>query len=167
MQGGQGASTPEVCRALRVARERAGLERAGVARVSGVTTAELRRIEAGESRPSIALLQRLASAVGTRLTEIVRLANEPSAGVPVAKATEAADARGASRTRSHLGVEELAQAIVELPAAVGSKVDVVASAAVLHAMAACRNNQSAAARLLGMERKAFVRRLQRARRRRK
>ena len=154
----KGVTSPDVGRALRIAREMAGLEPARVARIGGVSAGELRRIEAGEIRPSIAILQRLAGAVGADLLDMVRRADGRST-----------DGRGrvGVRTAPRLGVDELAHAIVELPSAVGSKIDAVASAAVLHAMVVCRDNQSAAARLLGMERKAFVRRLQRARRRRK
>ncbi len=138
-----------------MARERVGLELAGVARLSGLTVGELTRIEAGQGNPSIAVLQRLASAVGGSLIDVIRRAR---AGVLTLEV---------GATTMTLGVEELARAVVDLPPSVGSKIEAVASAAVLHAMAVCRENQSAASRLLGMERKAFVRRLQRARRRRK
>ena len=59
------------------------------------------------------------------------------------------------------------RAIAELPVKAGSKIDAAEGAAVLYAMEISRNNQSAAARLLGMERKAFVRRLARARRKKR
>jgi transcriptional regulator with XRE-family HTH domain len=138
-----------------MARERVGLELSGVARVSGLTVGELTRIEAGHGDASIAVLQRLASAVGESLIEVIRRSRagglKADGGVPARPS----------------GVEDLARAVVALPPSVGSKIDAVASAAVLHAMAVCHDNQSAASRLLGMERKAFVRRLQRARRRRK
>jgi transcriptional regulator with XRE-family HTH domain len=154
----EGVSSPDVGRALRAARERAGLEAARVARDGGVSTAELLRIETGEGNPSIAVLQQLSRAIGASLLDVIRRAGEGGRGLPGARV----EARAGG-----LGVDQLAHAIVELPAAIGSKLDAVASAAVLLAMAQCSNNQSAAARLLGMERKAFVRRLQRARRRRK
>jgi len=66
--------------------------------------------------------------------------------------------------KSSIGLPEIARAIAHLPSALGSKVDAAESAAVLYAMQVEGNNQSAAARLLGMERKAFVRRLARTRR---
>jgi transcriptional regulator with XRE-family HTH domain len=163
----KGEISPEVVgRALRTARENAGLLPANVARRSGLTPAELRRIERGESRPSIAVLQRLASAVGTNLLEVVRHADrreEPADGF--ARRRPFPDRVATPTTRP--GIDVLARGILELPPTVGSKIEAVAAATVLQAMALCRNNQSAAARLLGMERKAFVRRLQRARRRRK
>jgi transcriptional regulator with XRE-family HTH domain len=154
----EGVSSPEVGRALRVARERAGLEPGHVARASGLSTAELLRIETGAGKPSIAVLQRFAGAIGANLIELVRRLEERRGAPGVVRVEPRPDGSG---------IEQLAEAIVELPGDVGSKIDVVASAAVLLAMVKCNNNQSAAARLLGMERKAFVRRLQRARRRRK
>jgi hypothetical protein len=63
-----------------------------------------------------------------------------------------------------LAITDIARAILELPEGVGSKMDVVQHATVLVAMTACQENQSAAARMLGMERKAFARKLSRARR---
>ncbi len=65
-----------------------------------------------------------------------------------------------------MAVADIAQAILELPDAVGSKIEAVEHAAVLVAMNACAENQSAAARMLGMERKAFTRKLSRAKRKR-
>jgi transcriptional regulator with XRE-family HTH domain len=178
----KGVTSPEVGRALRVARERAGLGQGPVARASGLSAGELRSIEAGESHPSIAVLQRLASAVGASLLEVVRHADGKHADGKHADGKHADGSRradGKSRIAAStmalpttaampsIGIEALARAILELPPNVGSKIEAVASATVLRAMVVCRNNQSAAARLLGMERKAFVRRLQRARRRRK
>ena len=61
-------------------------------------------------------------------------------------------------------LSQIARAIVELPVKGGSKIDAAESAAILYAMSVCNDNQSAAARMLLMERKAFVRRLRRARR---
>jgi transcriptional regulator with XRE-family HTH domain len=155
----EGVLSPEVGRALRVARERAGLELGRVARASGLSAAEVLRIETGEGKPSIAVLQRFAGAIGANLVDLVRRLEQGKGSLLPAVRSEP--------RRDGFGVDQLARAIVELPAMTGSKIDAVASAAVLLAMAQCNNNQSAAARLLGMERKAFVRRLQRARRRRK
>jgi len=61
-------------------------------------------------------------------------------------------------------LDRIARAIVELPADLGSKLDAAEVAVVRHAMLVCDGNQSAAARLLGIERKALVRRWQRIRR---
>ncbi len=89
------------------------------------------------------MLDRIARALGMSLVELVL------------------DPNGMAAPR--LGVAGIARAILELPDAVGSKIDVVETATVLVALTCCQENQSAAARLLGMDRKAFVRRLSRAR----
>jgi DNA-binding NtrC family response regulator len=117
-----------------------------------VSASELRAIEAGRARPSIAALGRIARAIGVDLVDLVR-------------GTDRAGAEpSGERASGRLGLSQIAKAIAELPTSVGSKVDAAESAAVLYAMKACGDNQSAAARLLGMERKAFVRRLVRSRR---
>jgi transcriptional regulator with XRE-family HTH domain len=126
---------------------------ARVARESGVSVAELAAIESGRTQASIGVLGRVADALNSTLVDLVRGAGHVG-GI--------ADAGPASR----LGLPEIARAIVNLPDKVGSKVDAVICATVLHAMEACSDNQSAAARMLRMERKAFVRRLLRARRKR-
>jgi DNA-binding NtrC family response regulator len=53
----------------------------------------------------------------------------------------------------------MARAILALPARLGSKLDVVELAVFQHAMEACEGNKSAAARLVGLDRKSFERRL--------
>jgi transcriptional regulator with XRE-family HTH domain len=145
-------SSSAVGQALLTRREHRGLTRARVARESGVSVADLGAIESGRSQASIGVLGHIAQTLGSTLTELVRGAGQTGGSAPP------------SRPASGLGLVEIAQAITELPSKVGSKVDAVVSASVLRAMAECGNNQSAAARLLGMERKAFVRRLSRARR---
>jgi DNA-binding NtrC family response regulator len=119
-----------------------------------VPAIELDAIESGRARPSIAALGRIARALGADLVDLVRGAD---LGIPEG------DHGGSLR----LGLPQIAKAIADLPMSIGSKVDAAESAAVLYAMNACGDNQSAAARLLGMERKAFVRRLWRARRRKR
>jgi ActR/RegA family two-component response regulator len=59
--------------------------------------------------------------------------------------------------------EQLAEMILALPET-GSKLDAVQRVVVLHALEVSGGNVSAAARLLGMERKALERKLARARR---
>ncbi len=129
-------------------RERRGLPLSKVCSTAGVSRDELRSIEAGEGRPSVHALARISEALGTTLLDLVRGAGTATPSGPA------------------LTVAQVGRALAELPAASGSKVDVVVSAAVLHAMVVTNDNQSAAARLLGMERKAFVRRLAKARRKR-
>ena len=59
--------------------------------------------------------------------------------------------------------DDLVKMILALPAK-GSKLELVQNAVVLHAVAVSGGNVSAAARLLGVERKAFERKLRNARR---
>jgi transcriptional regulator with XRE-family HTH domain len=146
-------SSLSVGRAIRALRERGRQSTAVLSRAAGVSNAELAAIEAGRAQPSIAVLHRIANALGSTLIELVADARSPEAGPSPAAA------------KRNLGLPEIARAIADLPAAIGSKVDAAEAAAVLHAMVVSGQNQSAAARLLGMERKAFVRRLARAKRR--
>lgn len=145
MISGVGAlpTSASIGRALRARRERESLSLARVARECGLTATELDDIESGRARPSIAVFDRIAHAVGSTLADLVVVASE------------APEAR--------LGLDDIARAIVELPNEVGPKIDVVEAATVLFALSVCNENQSAAARLLGMDRKAFVRRLMHAR----
>jgi transcriptional regulator with XRE-family HTH domain len=150
----QTLSSSTIGRALRARREHEGLTLARVARESGVSLAELGTIESGRSQPSVAVLGRVARALGVSLVDLVRTNGAGAAGgAPI------------PRTLSSLSLTDIGRAITELPRSAGSKIDAVISAAVLHAMKECGDNQSAAARLLGMDRKAFIRRVQRARRR--
>jgi DNA-binding NtrC family response regulator len=55
----------------------------------------------------------------------------------------------------------MARAILALPARVGSKLDVIERAVLHHAMLQCQGNKSAAARLVGMDRKVLERRWER------
>jgi transcriptional regulator with XRE-family HTH domain len=148
-------SSLAVGRAIRALRERGRQSLPQLSRASGVSNAELAAIEAGRAHPSIAVLHRVANALGSTLVELVHDAASPEA-----------EPRPGPAARP-LGLAEIARAITALPAGLGSKVDAAEAAAVLHAMTVSGQNQSAAARLLGMERKAFVRRLARAKRRKR
>jgi len=141
-----GASKTSVAlgRRIRLSRRRANLPLGRVATESKLSASQLERIESGHARPTLAVLDRIARAMGMSLVELVL------------------DPNGVATTR--LGLPEIARAILELPDEVGPKLDAAEAAAILVAMTACRENQSAAARLLGMERKAFTRRLSWARR---
>jgi transcriptional regulator with XRE-family HTH domain len=142
---GVSITSAAVGRAIRATREREALSLARVARDSDLTPAQLDEIEVGRARPSIAVFDRIARAIGCTLVDLV------------------VDPRGDATRR--LGLMDIALAIVELELpGYGSKIDAVEAATVLVAMCTCRENQSAAARLLRMDRKAFVRRLSHARR---
>lgn len=149
-------SSLAVGHAIRSLRERSRQSLAQVARASALSTSALATIESGRGHPTIATLHRIARAVGSTLVELVHDARSP--GGPDGSAM---------RSKTSIGLPEIASAIAELPASVGSKVDAAASAAVLYAMQVTGNNQSASARLLGMERKAFVRRLARTKRKKR
>jgi len=64
---------------LRRLRERSGLQRAAAARKAGLTAEILAQIEAGELDPTLGQLQRLASALGASLAEILALPPAPLA----------------------------------------------------------------------------------------
>jgi transcriptional regulator with XRE-family HTH domain len=149
-------TSPAVGRTIRTTRERARLPIGRVAQASGLATPELDAIESGRVRPSIALLDRIARALGLNLVDLVR-----GADIAFSHPGRQEPAAGPS---PRIGLSQIARAIVELPVKGGSKIDAAESAAILYAMSVCNDNQSAAARMLLMERKAFVRRLRRARR---
>jgi transcriptional regulator with XRE-family HTH domain len=155
-------SSSAVGHAVCALRERRGLPLSRVCLASGISPDDLRSIESGRSRPSIDVLDRISRALGSSLVDVVRKADDfgtRRAGVQALP--------GADGTARPVDLNDIARAIADLPVRTGSKVDAAEGATVLYAMEVSRNNQSAAARLLGMERKAFVRRLARARRKRK
>jgi DNA-binding NtrC family response regulator len=84
----------------------------------------------------------------------------------VARSISPAEPRGRSRAdrTKGLSLDDVARSVLcrDDP---GSKLDLVERAIVANAMSACSGNQSAAARLLGIERKALARRLAKERRR--
>lgn len=105
------------------------------------------------------MLDRIALAIGSNLVDLVRGGGRSSTRPELSEAHSDASSR--------MDLAQIARAIAELPVKGGSKIDAAESAAILYAMSVCKDNQSAAARMLSMERKAFVRRLRRARRRTK
>jgi two-component system response regulator HydG len=58
-------------------------------------------------------------------------------------------------------IEKLARALLALPDKLGSKLDLIERVVLHHAVEVCAGNKSAAARLVGVERKAFERRWER------
>jgi transcriptional regulator with XRE-family HTH domain len=140
-----------VGRALGALRARNDRPAASVCAAVKLSREELVAIESGHSKPSIVVLDRIARVLGSTLVEVIRHAK------PLLDATGQDGA-------AVVGLADIGRAIAELPAKGGSKVRLATSAAVLHALEVTGGNQSAAARLLGMERKAFIRRLAGARR---
>jgi transcriptional regulator with XRE-family HTH domain len=136
---------------IRLSRKRANLTLGRVAKECRLSASRLERIESGEVHPSAATLARIARALRVTVVDLVLDAEE------VAGLFAAGTANLSSESQTALSV--IARAVLELADEVGSKLDAVESATILLAMTACSDNQSAAARLLGMERKAFTRRL--------
>jgi transcriptional regulator with XRE-family HTH domain len=128
---------------LRELRLRAGLSLPRLSKRVGLSASALQRIEAGAAEPSISTLNDLAGHLGTTLGELVR------------KAKSQAARREASALR---GPEEIGRAILNLPEGT-DKVRVVVAAAIRLALEESNGNQSAASRLLGMERRALMRRI--------
>jgi two-component system response regulator HydG len=70
-------------------------------------------------------------------------------------------AGAAASTESRAEIEKLALALLALPEKLGSKIDLIERVILHHAVEVCAGNKSAAARLVGVDRKAFERRLER------
>jgi len=68
---------------------------------------------------------------------------------------------GEDTTRPVIEIDRVAHAILSLPTKLGSKLDVIERAVLHHAIEMCGGNKSAASRLLGLERKALERKLER------
>ena len=126
---------------IRQLREGAGLPIEKIAKGAGLSTSALTKIESGGARPSLGTLGAIANQLETSVSELIR-------GVQAADREVDLPAR----------LDRMARAIVELPEAVGDKLDAAELAIVRHAMFVCGGNKSAAARLLGLERKALMRR---------
>jgi transcriptional regulator with XRE-family HTH domain len=126
---------------LRRLRMKRGLHAAGVAKRAGVKAALLADVEAGHATATIDALDRIARALGTSLSSAMAEARKPQ-----------------PRVDASADIDKLAAALVELPPEVGDKLEVVEAAALRRAMQISGGNKSAAARLLGLERKTLVRR---------
>jgi two-component system response regulator HydG len=68
---------------------------------------------------------------------------------------------GAVAPESRAEIEKLARALLALPEKLGSKIDFIERVVLHHAVEVCAGNKSAAARLVGVDRKAFERRWER------
>ncbi|MGH7297299.1 MAG: sigma 54-interacting transcriptional regulator, partial [Polyangiaceae bacterium] len=62
---------------------------------------------------------------------------------------------------ARIEIDRMARALLALPERVGSKLDVIERAVLHHAIESCGGNKSAAARLIGVDRKALERRWER------
>jgi DNA-binding NtrC family response regulator len=110
---------------------------------SGLTLKALAQIEEGRVSLSLRSIDRLARGLGV-----------PSAMLVVGPAP--ARSKG-TRMEVKASLARIAALIVRLPAGREAKLDAVERAVTAHALDVCGGNQSAAARLLGMDRKAFGR----------
>ena len=70
-------------------------------------------------------------------------------------------ARVPSPTEEQFGIDRMARSLLALPERLGSKLDVIERAVLHHAIESCGGNKSAAARLVGVDRKALERRWER------
>jgi DNA-binding NtrC family response regulator len=70
-------------------------------------------------------------------------------------------ARVPSPNDARLEIDRMARALLALPDRLGSKLDVIERAVLHHAIESCGGNKSAAARLVGVDRKALERRWER------
>jgi transcriptional regulator with XRE-family HTH domain len=128
---------------------RVPLER--LAAQTGLRPAVLLAIEEGDERPTLTTLDRLARQLSVSVVELVESARGP--------------ARAPDPNVEAMGLERIAHAVTALPTRLGDKLEAVELEVVKHAMSVCGGNRSAAARLLGIERKALIRRWDKTRRR--
>jgi transcriptional regulator with XRE-family HTH domain len=130
---------------IRELRESAGITVHRLAKRTGVPASALAGIEAGRVRPSLGTLGAIAQRLDRSVSELIKEAQQGGL----------AERNVDLPTR----LDRIARAIVELPEDVGPKLDAVEAAVVRHAMFICGGNKSSAARLLGLERKALMRRV--------
>jgi transcriptional regulator with XRE-family HTH domain len=148
---------------LRIA---AGLTPQRLAKRAGVRPSDLLDMEEGRKRPSIETLDKLAKQLGVSVIDLVRGA--PSVAPPPRPSAVQSAPVSPGRVGGGLrDLEQIANAIVALPDRVGDKLEAVDAAVVSRALDVCQGNKSAAARLLGIERKAVFRQLEKIERRAK
>jgi transcriptional regulator with XRE-family HTH domain len=149
------ALSAAVGRRVRELRLASGISLDQLAKQADLRPGALLAIEEGNARPSVATLGALSKRLRVTVLDLVKSASASTASnVPSAPAP----------ARAVISLEGIARAVAELPSRLGDKLDAVGGAVVEHAMVQCGGNRSAAARMLGMERKAFIRRWQRAQR---
>jgi DNA-binding NtrC family response regulator len=90
------------------------------------------------------------------IERLALLADSPDIDVPQLKELVREDA-----DRSEVELDQLAKSILALPGRMGSKLDVVERAVLQQALETCSGNKSAAARLIGVDRKVLERKWER------
>ena len=88
---------------------------------------------------------------------IALLAEHDAVDVPILEELAGVSTVGVARVE----IDRMARALLALPERVGSKLDVIERAVLHHAIESCGGNKSAAARLIGVDRKALERRWER------
>jgi len=128
-----------------------------VAAFSGEMARKLRFTESAmawlERRPWPGNVRELRNVI----ERIALLAESETVDVPTLE--ELANPRGAGDAR--LEIDKMARSLLALPDRLGSKLDVIERAILHHAIESCGGNKSAAARLIGVDRKALERRWER------
>lgn len=142
-------STPSlsaaVGRRLYELRVQAGIPLGQLAKRVRLSASALRAIEDGRTHPTIGTLSDLAGQLGSSVPALVREAREIQPGATTSPVLS--------------GPAEIGRAILELPEG-ANKLWVAETAAIRCALEVCRGNKSAAARLLGVQRQAFARRIE-------
>jgi transcriptional regulator with XRE-family HTH domain len=140
-----GPVSAAVGRRIRELRVEVGISPERLAKLAGLTVSALLSIEDGRAQPSLSALGKVVGHLGVSLSQLVREARGgPVVAYDPVKSTP----------------EQIGRAVVELPDGL-DKLRVAEAAAIRHALEVCSGNQSAAARLLGMPRKALIRRAKR------
>jgi DNA-binding NtrC family response regulator len=88
---------------------------------------------------------------------VALLAEDDLVDVPVLEEL----AQGSFQGHSRMEIDRMARSLLALPDRLGSKLDVIERAVLHHAIESCGGNKSAAARLIGVDRKSLERRWER------
>jgi transcriptional regulator with XRE-family HTH domain len=150
LKTGKSSLSAAVVHRLVERRMSAGVSLPLLAKRAGLSSSALRAIEDGRAPLSLGTLSDLAEQLGTSVGHLLREARQPVMALEDALALR--------------GSADIGRAIVELPQGV-DKLEVAEAAAIHYALDVCDGNQSRAARLLGVGRLAFARRLRRFSRR--
>lgn len=144
-----GSLSAAVGRRIQQLRLHADLSLARLAKKVGLSASALQRIQEGGAQASVGTLSDIAGHLGTTLAQLVREARDGE--------TAPTETRGSSGSTQ---IAQVGRAILDLPDGI-DKLRVAEAAAVRLALEVCKGNKSAAARLLGAQRQAYQRLLER------